>query len=83
MQIFSAMMARSPVDSSHKGQWHGTLLFSLTAPEQTVEQTIETPVIWDAITLIMALLQWYMLNFSDGLLNCRHAGAYGRSNDFI
>ena len=26
------------------------------APEQTVEQTIETPVIWDAIALIMTSL---------------------------
>ena len=27
--------------------------FLWSAPEQTVEQTIETPVIWDAIALIM------------------------------
>ena len=26
--------------------------------EQTVEQTIDTPVIWDAITLIMTSLYW-------------------------
>ena len=39
----------SLVDSLHKGQWRGTLIFFLcSAPEQTVEQTIETPVIWDA-----------------------------------
>ena len=29
-----------------------------SAPGQTVEQTIETPVIWDAIALIMTSLQW-------------------------
>ena len=29
--------------------------FLWSAPEQTVEQTIETPVIWDAIALIMPL----------------------------
>ena len=32
------------------------LSFFLSAPEQTVEQTIETPVIWDAIALIMTSL---------------------------
>ena len=30
--------------------------FILFAPEQTVEQTINTPVIWDAIVLIMTSL---------------------------
>ena len=30
----------------------------LSAPEQTAEQTIKTPVIWDAIALIMTSLQW-------------------------
>ena len=30
------------------------------APEQTAEQPIETPVIWDAIALIMTSLQWPM-----------------------
>ena len=35
-----------------KGQW----CFLWSAPEQTVEQTIETPVIWDAIALIMTSL---------------------------
>ena len=30
--------------------------FLWSAPEQTVEQTIETPVIWDAIALIMTSL---------------------------
>ena len=30
--------------------------FLWSVPEQTVEQTAETPVIWDAITLIMMLL---------------------------
>ena len=28
----------------------------LSGPEQTVEQTVETPVIWDPIALIMASL---------------------------
>ena len=30
--------------------------FLWSAPEQTVEQTIETPVIWDTIMLIIASL---------------------------
>ena len=37
----------SPLDSSHKDQWRGCFLWS--APEQTVEQTIEALVIWGAI----------------------------------
>ena len=32
--------------------------FLSTAPEQMFEQTIKTPVIWDAIPLIMMSLQW-------------------------
>ena len=32
------------------------------APEQMVEQTIETPLIWDAIALIMTSLQWWILS---------------------
>ena len=34
--------------------------FPLSAPEQTVKQTIETPVIWDAIALIMMSLQRHL-----------------------
>ena len=37
----------SPVDSPHKGQWCGALMSSLICAGQTVEQTLETPVIWD------------------------------------
>ena len=33
------------------------------APEQTVEQTIDTPVIWDAIALIITSLQWCRLKW--------------------
>ena len=47
---------RWPVDSPHKGQWGGALIFLLSAPEQTVEQTIDTPVIWDTIALIITSL---------------------------
>ena len=47
---------RWPVDSPHKGQRRGALIFFWCAPEQTVEQTLETPVIWDAIALVMTSL---------------------------
>ena len=33
--------------------------FLWPVPEQTVEQTIEMPAIWDAIMLIMMSLEWY------------------------
>ena len=45
------------VDSPHKGQLHRALMF-WSATEQTVEQTIETPVIWNAIALIMTSQQY-------------------------
>ena len=32
--------------------------FLRSAPEQAIEQTLETQVIWDAIALIMTSLQW-------------------------
>ena len=35
---------RSPVESSHKGQWRGALCSLRFAPEQTVEQTMGTQV---------------------------------------
>ena len=34
----------------------GKLWYDLSAPEQAVEWTIETPVIWDAMALIMTSL---------------------------
>ena len=49
---FVTRIYRSPVNSLHKGQWHGALIFLSSSPEQTVEQTTETPVIWGAIARI-------------------------------
>ena len=46
----------SLMDSPHKVQWRRALMFLWSAPELTVEQTIETSVIWDAIALIMTSL---------------------------
>ena len=46
----------SPVDSLTKASDAELWCFPWSAPEQTVKQTIETPVIWDAIALIMTSL---------------------------
>ena len=60
IETFSTLLAfcdgkhRSLVDSPHKGQWRGALTF-LSAPEQTVEQTIDTPMFWDTVALISYL----------------------------
>ena len=51
MQTFPALLALSD-----ENQWRGALMFLWTAPEQTAEQTIETPVIWDPIAIIMTWL---------------------------
>ena len=47
---------RSPVHSPHKGQWRGALIFSLICAWKTPEQTLELPVIWDAMALIVTSL---------------------------
>ena len=49
---------RSPVDSPQKGKWREALMISLICAwkKNTVEQTIETPVIWDLIAIIMTSL---------------------------
>ena len=36
--------------------------FLWSAPEEALEQTIETPVVWDAMALILTPLQWNMLS---------------------
>ena len=53
---FAKGFKRSPVGSPHKDQWRGALIFLWYSPEQTVEETIETPVIWDAIAIIMMMI---------------------------
>ena len=47
---------RSSVNSLTKASDTELRCFLCCAPEQTVEQTIDTPVIWDAIALIMTSL---------------------------
>ena len=60
IRTFSALLDfvwgiyRSPVNAPHKGR--GVLMFFISVPEQTVEQTIETPVIRDDIALIKTSL---------------------------
>ena len=47
---------RPPVNSPHKGQWRGALMFSLICTLINAWQTIVRLVIWDAIALIMPAL---------------------------
>ena len=55
METVSTLLAWwEPQVHPYKGKWRGALMFSLT--EQTVEQTYETPVIWDAIVFIVTSL---------------------------
>ena len=52
---------RSPVNSPHKGQWRGALMFSFICVwinGWEVEKTIVRLVIWDAIAPIVTSLQW-------------------------
>ena len=62
---FVRIIYRSPVDSPHKSQWCGAfdVFFDLRLNNQPVEQTIETPMFWDAFALIMAS-PWY--KYDDG-----------------
>ena len=59
MEVFSALLAlcegNSPVTAEFPSQRPVTRSFD-DLFEQIVEQTIETPVIWDAIALIMTSL---------------------------
>ena len=45
----------NPPVTGHKGQWQ-LWCFLWCAPEQTIEQVVEMPVIWDDITLIVTSL---------------------------
>ena len=49
---------RLPVNSPHKGQWRGTLMFSLICAWIKQEETIVRLVIWSAIASIMMSLYW-------------------------
>ena len=57
MESLSTLLAhRSPVDSPHRGQSRSFDVLFWSAPEQTVKQTIEALVAWDAIALIITSL---------------------------
>ena len=60
METFSALLAlcagNSPVTGELPSQRPLTRSFDVFLPKQTVGQTIEAPVIWDAIALIMTSL---------------------------
>ena len=61
-ETFSALLAlcggihRSPVNSLTKASDAELWYFLWSVPEQTVKFAVETPVIWDAIALIMTSL---------------------------
>ena len=54
--------------------------FLWSAPEQTVEQTIKTTVIWDAIVPIMASLQCFTHGYSSGFASSESAQFYDCTN---
>ena len=56
METSSASLAFCAGNSPHKGQWREPLIFFCSVPGPTVEQTMETPVIWDVIALIITSL---------------------------
>ena len=49
--------------------FHGVWCFLWSAPEQTAEQTIKTPVMWDAIPLMMKSLWWL---YTQTYVTCRY-----------
>ena len=53
---FERKIHQSPVDSPHKGQWCGTLMFSFICAWTTCWASNRTPVISDAIMIIMTSL---------------------------
>ena len=62
----------SPMDSPKKKASDAELwCFLWYVPEQTVVQRIETPLIWDTITLIMTSLQYYDVSRLEKKLNER------------
>ena len=70
---------RSSVNSPHKGQWHEALMFFSSAPEPTVQQTMEKLVTWDATALIMTSLLWlWDIIVFNGWLWSRHSEIMAR-----
>ena len=60
--ITSSNKHRSPVNSTHKGQWRKlAFMFFLSAPKPTVEWTMETG-IWYAIALTTTSYIWIWFN---------------------
>ena len=55
---------RIPPTHTHKASDAELWCFLWSAPEQTTDQTIETPVIWDAVALIMTSLWWHRVAMS-------------------
>ena len=74
METFSALMAlcvgNSPVTDEFPSEASDAEIWFLSAPEQTAEQTIDTPVIWGAIAIIMTSLQLTLKSWK----NCKYYG---------
>ena len=71
METFSALLALSegnpPVTKASDAELRCVLSSTI---EQIVEQTIETPVIWDAIALIMtSLYAWEIIKIQEHIRN--------------
>ena len=62
METFSTLLAGHRWIPLTKASDAELWCFLWSSPEQTSEQTIETPVIWEAIALIMTSLYWYVWN---------------------
>ena len=70
-RYFLVGIHRLSVGSAHKGQWRGALMFVWSAPEQTVEQTMELPVIWDAMVSMWRHCNvFHDISVTDCMANC-------------
>ena len=70
METFSALLALCEGESTGgfpltKASDAELWCFRWSEPEQMVEQTIETPMIWDAIAFIMTSLSWWKITGND------------------
>ena len=75
---FGRGIHRSPVDSLTKASDAELWCSSWYMPEQTVEQAIKTPVIWDANALIMTSLKYWRL-----MMRSWHGNAFQHYSPFV
>ena len=65
METFSASLALCEVVSLKKASDAELWWFLWSTPVQAVEQTVEAPVVWDAIAPIMTSLQCFGVKLAD------------------